>query len=155
MTTHKTTCIHKGGMAFDAEINNHIIRMDATPAGGGEDSGPTPKPLLLASLSGCSGMNTIKILNKMRIIFKDFSVDAEAVLRDEAPRVYTSIKLTYHVTLDESNKDKFVKALDLALEKYCSLYAMLVQVVPISYEIVYTHSTENSGKESPQIHGLN
>ena len=152
MTVHKTRSVHKGGMAFDAEINNHIIRMDATPAGGGEDSGPTPKPLLLASLSGCSAMNTIKILNKMRIPFKDFSVDAEAVLRDEDPRVYTSIKLTYYVTLDESNKDKFIKALDLALEKYCSLYAMLVQVVPIAYEVIYTYSTINSEKEEVENH---
>src|ERR1035437_1182525 len=152
MTIHKTKCIHKGGMAFDAEINNHIIRMDTTPAGGGEDSGPTPKPLLLASLSGCSGMNTIKILNKMRIPFKDFSVDAEAVLRDEDPRVYTSIKLTYHVNLDIENKDKFEKALALALEKYCSIYAMLVQVVPITYEVIYTYSEINSEKKVVDVH---
>lgn len=152
MTTHKTTCLHKGGMAFDAEINNHIIRMDTTPAGGGEDSGPTPKPLLLASLSGCSGMNTIKILNKMRIPFKDFSVDAEAVLRHEDPRVYTSIKLTYHVNLDIENKDKFEKALLLALEKYCSLYAMLVQVVPITYEVIYTYSEISSGEKVVDVH---
>jgi putative redox protein len=58
--------VWKGDMAFEAQIDNYSVMMDATPAVGGQNLGPTPKPLLMASLGGCTGMDVISLAKKMR-----------------------------------------------------------------------------------------
>ncbi|NJO25622.1 MAG: hypothetical protein HC867_07470 [Bacteroidia bacterium] len=53
-----------GGMSFTADIYGHKIIVDAKPDEGGEDSGPGPKTLMLASLAGCTGMDVVALLKK-------------------------------------------------------------------------------------------
>ena len=55
---HEVTCDWKGDMAFEADVLGHKLLIDAGPEAGGHDSGPRPKPLILAALAGCSGMST-------------------------------------------------------------------------------------------------
>ena len=57
----------KNKMAFDAEVNGHIIPLDADERVGGEDHGARPKPLTLVSLGGCTGMDVVSILKKMKL----------------------------------------------------------------------------------------
>ncbi|MEI6817835.1 MAG: OsmC family protein [Bacteroidota bacterium] len=137
MVRHKTTAVHKGKMAFDAKINNHAVVVDTVEAGGGDNTGPNAKPLMLVALAGCVGMEMVPILNKMRMEFSDFSVEADAELTDEHPRVYASIKLIVTIKIDESNRARFENALHLSLDKYCGVYAMMSKVAPITKEIVY------------------
>jgi putative redox protein len=54
-----------GNMAFEAEVNDFKIMLDAEPRVGGNNGGPRPKPLTLVSLGGCTGMDVISILTKM------------------------------------------------------------------------------------------
>ena len=54
-------------MAFEAEVNGHKIIIDAAEPVGGENRGPRPKPLMLVALAGCTGMDVVSILKKMRI----------------------------------------------------------------------------------------
>lgn len=54
-------------MTFEAEVNDFKIRMDADESVGGENSGLCHKPLILASLGGCTSMDIISILEKMRL----------------------------------------------------------------------------------------
>jgi len=54
-------------MSFETSVNNHKIILDATEAVGGKDRGPRPKPLTLVALGGCTGMDVISILSKMRV----------------------------------------------------------------------------------------
>lgn len=54
----------KGKMAFETEISGHKFLMDANESVGGEDNGPRPKPLLIAALTGCTGMDVASILKK-------------------------------------------------------------------------------------------
>ena len=56
-----------GNMAFSAEVNGHKMVMDASGKVGGDNRGPRPKPLLLAALAGCTGMDVVSILKKMRV----------------------------------------------------------------------------------------
>jgi len=72
----------KEKMTFDAEVNGHIIPLDADEAVGGEDRGPRPKPLTLVSLGGCTGMDVISILNKMRVTPEDFNVNVSGELTE-------------------------------------------------------------------------
>lgn len=134
-TVHKTNTRFVGKMEFDTEINGHHITLDTTEAGGGENNGPSPKPLLLSSLAGCTGMDVVSLLNKMHVSYSDFNIEVEADLGDEHPRMYTEIRLTYFIKTED--KDKMEKAVNLSKDKYCGVSAMLSKVCPIVTNIVY------------------
>jgi len=133
---HNVKTIWKDKMAFDSQIDNHIIRIDT---GGelGDDSGPSPKKLLLASLAGCTGMDVVSLLNKMRVPFTNVEMDIDANLTNEHPKVYSEIRIVYRVFGTQLNKDKVKKAVDLSQERYCGVSAMLKKNSPITYSIEY------------------
>ena len=67
----------KGNMAFEWELNGHKVMIDATEKVGGENKGPQPKPFMLAALGGCTGMDVVSILKKMRVtdMLEDFNFE--------------------------------------------------------------------------------
>ena len=130
----KTTTIWKGAKAYDSFKEESKIEIDA---GGGFN----PKALLLSGLSACSAIDVVEILEKMRVAFANLEVDAEAEQTDEHPRVFKTIHLTYRVTTEEENRDKVQKAIDLSLEKYCGVAAMLKKNSDIQYKIVLAQET--------------
>ena len=135
---HEISCAWKGDMAFTAEVNGHKIVLDADEAFGGKDEGPRPKPLLLASLAGCSGMDVVSILRKMREPVSWFNVRVQGELSDEHPKMYTAVKLFYEFKASDGLKDENVKkAIDLSQERYCGVSALLKKAVPVEYEVVY------------------
>ncbi len=122
-------------MSFEAEIDGHKMILDASPKGGGEDQGPRPKTLLLGGLAGCTGMDIVSLLNKMRVQFSDLRIRVGADLTDEHPRIYEKIHITYIVTGKDIDKSKVEKAVQLSQEKYCGVAAMLKPHSEINYEI--------------------
>ena len=127
----KTTTNWKGGKAFDSWKDASKIEIDA---GGGFN----PKALLLSGLAACSAIDVVEILEKMRVPFANLDVDAETEQTDEHPRVFKTIHLTYRVRTEEEHRDKVKKAVDLSLEKYCGVAAMLKKNSNILYEIMIT-----------------
>jgi len=125
----------KGNMAFEMEINGHTVITDTTVENGGNGFGPSPKSLLLAGLIGCSGIDIMTILNKMRVEVEGVNVDIEAESRDEDPKIYNYIKIIYKFKGQNLSFDKLERAVKLAVEKYCGVSAMLEKAVPITYEI--------------------
>ena len=75
-----------GNMAFEGDVNGHKILIDADPSVGGESRGARPKPLMLLALAGCTGMDVISILRKMRVDVARFNVRVEGDLTDEQPK---------------------------------------------------------------------
>lgn len=135
---HTISCTWKDGMAFDAQVENHTIRLDAAEAVGGKDQGPTPKPLLLVSLAGCTGMDVISILKKMKQPYTYFDIKVEGELTDEHPKQYHSIKLVYEFKKEDGlDEEKVKKAVDLSQERYCGVSALLKKGSDLSYEIRY------------------
>ena len=124
--------VWSGGMTFTAEVNGHQLIMDADPYFGGTDQGPRPKPLLLAALCGCSGMDVVSILEKMGI--KDYNLEMD-------PIIYHTITLTYNFQGNNLPADKIAKAVNLSLEKYCAVNAMLKKAAKIIPE-VYINNLE-------------
>jgi putative redox protein len=122
-------------MHFEARIGTHKIELDADSEFGGHGLGSTPKPLLLTSLGGCTGMDVVSLLNKMRMPFKKLAISVEGELAPEHPKVYTRIELVYSIWSDEADVEKIEKAVNLSLERYCGVYAMLKQVVKIEHQI--------------------
>lgn len=137
MTTHSVTTVFNGKMAFTADINGHKVLMDTTADDGGEDSGPSPKRLMLASLAGCTAIDIVSILNKMKVGFSDFSIGVHAALSTEHPQIYNHVKITYKIKLAEEDKNKMIKAVNLSTEKYCGVYAMFSTFAKMDTEIVY------------------
>lgn len=111
-------------MAFKTNINGHEVLTDTTEDDGGSNSGPSPKRLMLTALSGCTGIDIVSILNKMKVSFSDFSIDIDATLSEEHPKIYEHVKVTYSIRLAESDQAKMEKAVRLSQEKYCGVYAM-------------------------------
>lgn len=130
--------IWTGDMAFEAEVNGHKIPMDVAAVDGGKDSGARPKALLLAALSGCSGMDVVSILKKMREPCTWFAMRAEAETREEHPKKYTQITLVYQFRKsDNLNPANVRKACELSQDKYCGVSAMLKDSAPLAWEIEY------------------
>ena len=135
MKIEKIVSKHIDGMAFDTFIDDHTITMDADPNFGGQNKGPKPKPLLLQSLSGCTGMDVLSLLKKMRVEFSDFSVTAEAELTDEHPKYYHKIHLIYSIKTKPEFHEKVEKAVNLSQERYCGVSFMLAKAAEMSHEI--------------------
>jgi putative redox protein len=137
MTTHSVNTVFNEGMSFTADINGHNVLMDTTADDGGNNSGPSPKRLMLASLSGCTGIDIVSILDKMKVAFSDFSITVHAALSTEHPRIYNYVKITYKIKLAAADKPKMIKAVSLSQEKYCGVYAMFTAFAKMDTEIDY------------------
>jgi len=134
--TVRTTWLDK--MAFESEVTGHRIVLDADQKAGGEDKGPPPKMLLLSALGGCTGMDVIYILRKMKIQPSYFNVFAEATVADEPIKRYSKIHLVYEFKADDNlDTTKVESAVKLSQEKYCAVSAMLKAGSEITYEIKY------------------
>lgn len=132
---NKVDCTWKGDMAFEANVNDFKILMDADETVGGKNSGPRPKPLTLASLGGCSGMDVVSILKKMRIVLDYFNIEIDGELTDEHPKYYHKIHLVYTFKGTDLPADKLEKAVNLSQDRYCGVSELLKKAAKITYEI--------------------
>ena len=137
MTTHSVNTAFNSGMAFTATVNYHTIIMDSTDDEGVIDSGTCPKRLMLASLAGCTGMDIVMILNKMKVTFSDFTIDIDATLTEEHPKIYNYVKLVYKIKLAEADQPKMEKAVNLSQEKYCGVSEMFRAFAKLETAIEY------------------
>lgn len=127
-----TVVTWKDGMAFDVEMDGHHSTIDAFEQFGGRDLGPRPKTLLLASLAGCSSMDVVSILGKMRVEFRSLVVDVAGGLTDEHPKRFDKIVLSYKIEGDDLPLKKVRRAISLSEEKYCGVWATLAPSVELS-----------------------
>lgn len=132
---HRVAIRWQSEMSFDADLDGHHIVMDASSEFGGEEKGPRPKQILLASLGGCTGMDVVSLLGKMRVEYEGFTITAQAEASSEHPKAYTNIHLIYEFRGKGLPEDKLRKAVDLSQERYCPVSAMLRQVAKLTYEI--------------------
>jgi putative redox protein len=132
---HKIDCKWISKLSFEAEVNDHRIIFDTDESAGGENKGAKPITMLLASLAGCSGMDVISILKKMRITPSCFNIIAEGELTEEPPRYYNKIHLAYEFKGTDLDTEKLKKAIELSQEKYCGVNAMLSKTAEITFEI--------------------
>lgn len=122
-------------MAFESEVNGHKIIIDAKSEFGGEDRGPRPKPLMLAALGGCTSMDVISILKKMRVELKSLNVIVEGELSEEHPKRFTKMHVIYEVEGENLPMEKIQKAVTLSEDQYCGVSAVYKEVMEITSEI--------------------
>lgn len=133
--THIVNTSWKGNMLFDSNVSGHSVMMDATPAGGGEDKGSRPKELMLAALAGCSGMDVVSILKKMRVEFTGLNIRIEANVTDEHPKHYDRMHVIYEFTGNDLPMDQLTKAVELSQNRYCGVAFVYKKALEITYEI--------------------
>ena len=133
---HTVDTAWHGNMKFDALVNGLHIIMDAMPVGGGNDEGSRPKELMLASLAGCTGMDVISILKKMRVESEYINVRVEAEITEEHPKHYTAMHIIYEFKGEGLEMDKIQKAVDLSQERYCGVSFAYRKAMEITNEIV-------------------
>lgn len=126
----------KEGMSFDAEVNGHHITLDADAAVGGKDAGPRPKPLILVALAGCTGMDVVSILGKMRVELDGFDVEVEASMTEEHPKYFDHFTIIYKFKGKDLPMEKLEKAVNLSQERYCGVSAMLTKSSTIDHKII-------------------
>ena len=113
--------------------SGHWTVLDGSEEFGGHEAATKPMELLLISLAGCTAMDVISLLNKMRVNFKDLRVKVEAKQKEEHPKVFTSINLEYIIYGNDLKNEKIEIAINKSQEKYCPVTAMLKENVPIKY----------------------
>ena len=89
--------------------------------------------LMLVSLCGCTGMDVVSLLKKMRVEFSGIELNVRAEKTEDHPHVFTRIDLEYVITGNDVDEAKLKKAIDLSQEKYCSVTAMLRKACPINH----------------------
>ena len=135
-----TTWIDK--MAFESEVNGHKLIIDADDRVGGEDRGPRPKPLMQLSVAGCTAMDVISILKKMRVELDDFKVHVDGELTEEHPKHYSSMHIVYEFKGKNLPMDKLEKAVDLSQDRYCGVSFLYKKVMELTYEIVVNNTAQ-------------
>jgi putative redox protein len=131
----KSTIYWTGDMAFTGTTpSGHDLRMDAAPEVGGQNSGPRPTELLLYSLAGCTGIDIVMILKKMRLELTGFAMEVEGTRAGTEPKKFIDFHIHYLVEGDLP-EDKVVRAIQLSKDKYCSVSHSLSANIVASYSI--------------------
>lgn len=137
MAKHEIETQWMGKMQFNAVIDGHAVIMDAPQRSGGEENGPIPKPLVLAALSGCTGMDIIALLRKTSHTVEDLNMKVTGELSKQPPTQYVSIHIQYIFKADEAIKQAVLNAVNDSQEKYCGVSSMLKKALPVSWEIIF------------------
>ncbi|MEO0199280.1 MAG: OsmC family protein [candidate division WOR-3 bacterium] len=127
------------GLRFLASTpSGHAVVMDTKREVGGFETAPSPMELLLVALGGCTSIDVISILHKMREEIRDYRLEIEAERASEHPKYYTKINLKYIFYGKNLKEENIRKAIELSQNKYCSVSANLSgkSQITYSYEIV-------------------
>jgi len=125
----------QGNMSFETEVSGHKLTIDAGPESGGENKGPRPKPFVLLALAGCTGMDVLNILKKMRVKFDSLEIKVEGELTEEHPKTFVGMKVVFEFKGDNLPLKKIETAVNLSSTKYCGVSALYEKAIPITTEI--------------------
>lgn len=133
-----STLKHLEKMQFQVQQDGHTFLIDAAEEHGGEEKGVRPKALILTALAGCTAMDVVSLLNKMKVEYSDLSISTEGELTDEHPKIYHKVWLTYYIKLAHAeDKEKMQKAVNLSQERYCGVAAMVRKFAELEVNIEY------------------
>lgn len=127
ITTH-----WKGGLTFESDNpSGKSVVMDTNIEGQDERFGLSPKAMMLSSLAGCSALDVISILDKMKSPIDDFKIEVSGELTDEHPKYYHHVVVDYHFYGSDLDKAKCERAVQLSVEKYCGVMEMFRQFAKV------------------------
>lgn len=113
------------GLRFTGELGSGY-RFGMAGAGEPEEGG-SPMEFLLAGVAGCTAMDVVHTLRKMRQPLAGLAVEIRGIRADEHPKVYTDVIITYVVTGEGVDPAAVERAIALSQETYCSASVMLAR----------------------------
>ena len=120
--------------SFEAETGSgHRITMDGPPEHGGRNLAARPMEMVLVGLGGCSAFDVVEILEKSRQKVTGCQIQIDAERADDVPAVFTKIHMHFVFTGDELNEKHVKRAVELSIDKYCSVVKMLRPGVEVNY----------------------
>ncbi len=122
-----------GMMMVGESASGHAIVMDGPEELGGKNLGVRPMEMLLLGMGGCTTVDVVSTLKKMRENVQDCRVEISAKRADEHPKVFTAIHLHFIVEGDNLNDKKITKAVSLSADKYCSASIMLAKTATVTH----------------------
>ena len=128
---------HTGGTGFSTQLDGHLINIDTSHVNGGSDHGPRPKALMLVSLAGCTGIDVVDILNKMRVTFSNLTIKVAGELTSTIPQTYHTVTVTYTLKVKTEDQESVEKAIALSQDKYCGVSTMFRAFAKINVEVVF------------------
>ncbi len=129
----------QGDLEFESSLpSGHKITLDASEESGGHNQGPRPMELLLSGLGGCTGIDVVLILNKMKAEIEEFHLDIDAERAEEPPKRFEKIHLTYKFKGKNLTERRVERAISLSEDKYCSASSSFNAEITSSFEIEHT-----------------
>ena len=116
---HKVTTTWKNKMLLESDNP-----LGSGPDFGGSNQGLSPKALMLSSLGGCTGLDVLSLLKKIRVEIEDFKVIVNGELTEEHPKYYDKVSIDYYFTGTDLNEEKIKKVVSLSEERYCGVIKM-------------------------------
>ena len=136
----------RDGLGFDAHTRSgHVVPLDATPEMGGREHGPRPMEMLLVGLAGCTAMDVLAILRKLRQHVTGYEVRVRDRRADEHPRRFVEIVVEHVVRGPALDEAAVARAVQLSAEKYCPASAALAAGCPVRH----THVIEPEAGPEP------
>lgn len=133
---HKTTTHWKGRMLFESDNpSGNTVLMDTTDDGVVRQQGLSPKAMMLSSLAGCSGIDIVDILKKMKITDYRLQIDVVGELTDDHPKYYHSVDIDYYFSGIHIDEKKCRRAVELSVEKYCGVMEMFRKFANVNTKI--------------------
>ena len=114
--------------------SGHSITMDGPPEIGGDNLGVRPMEMLLLGVAGCTMIDVVTTLKKMRQELTHFETKVNAERADDHPKVFSDIHIQFLVKGNDLDSKKVEKAITLSAEKYCSASIMLGKTASISHD---------------------
>ena len=123
-----------GMMMVGESASGHAIVMDGPEDLGGKNLGIRPMEMLLLGMGGCTTIDVVSTLKKMREEVRDCRLEISAERADEHPKVFTKIHLNFIIKGSNLNERKVEKAVSLSADKYCSASIMLGKMADITHD---------------------
>jgi len=114
--------------------SGHAVVMDGPPEIGGENLGVRPMEMLLLGMAGCTMIDVVSTLKKMREDVVDCQTQVSADRSEEYPKVFTNINVHFILKGKQLNPSKVDKAIKLSAEKYCSASIMIGKTAVITHD---------------------
>jgi len=135
-TEIQSTWVHGLQFVSQGKTSNAAIVLDGAPEAGGGGTGLRPMEALLVSLSGCTGMDVISVLQKKRQQVSGLWINVRGLRAEEHPKRFVRIEIEFVVRGRDVSPEAVARAIELSQTKYCSVAASL------NAEIVHTYRIE-------------
>jgi putative redox protein len=131
----KIVLTRKNNQVLFESINSkgNSIQMEGSPDMGGQESAMRPMEVLLSALAGCSSIDIVSLLKKMRQNLTDIKIEVDGIRSEnKIPAVFEKIYIHF-ILMGDLDESKVKKAIQMSVEKYCSVAKMIENTAEISW----------------------